>query len=476
MKKFSHLLPFYIFLAFLTGIILGHSSPLFWVFLIVCIPSVALVIFFYKKQRLLLSDIFIIVFFISLGGLWVIPSAQHSRRIDSYLGKPGEYVIKVTSLPQEQSKRNSFYATVKAFNKRVRVNDYTRSLGYLGSYRLIAKVSKQQYKGKDFYSLWVKKDAKVEQLPQPFWDSYARKITDYILSVFKNNLSEQGYRFMSSVLLGRREVLGEEKQILTNAGVAHLLALSGLHLGLISLFLFFTLRLFYLPFKQCLVVSVLFLLFYTFLTGMAWSTLRAALMYSFVAVGFFLKRRTNLLNSWGLAGLCTLIIDPLALFEAGFQLSYLAVFAIIVWFKMFPIKVFANRFLNYAQGLFFCSFCVTLFLTPLISYYFGRIYLLSLFYNLVLIPVFALILAIGFLLVIFSTLGFAAHSLGSILSLGIAGFVFLSRLLSSFRLSYWEYRFSSYLVGAYYLLLAVSLITIWRHLESKRMIAQRAYQ
>lgn len=466
------MLPLSIFLAFLIGIIIGHYFPLFWIFLAACILCLALVIFFYKRRRLFLSDIVIITCFISLGALWVIPSVKQD--INSFLYKEAEFQFKVVSLPQEGVSRNIFYARIKKandipFNKKIKIMDYTRDMEYLFSYQVQGKISKRNYRGKDFYTLWVKKDTEIKKLPIPFWDSFARRTTDYLLGVFHNNLSEQGYRFLASVFLGRREVLGEEKQIFTNAGAAHLLALSGLHLGLISLIVFFILRLFYLPFKKCLVVSVLFLLFYTFLTGMAWSTLRAALMYSFFVVGFFLRRRVNLLNSWGLAGLCTLIINPLALFEVGFQLSYLAVFAIIIWFKMFPIKVFANQFLNYDQGLFICSFCVTLFLTPLISYYFGRIYLLSLFYNLVLIPVFALVLIIGFLLVIFSTLGFVAHSIGSILSLGIAGFVFISRVLSSFRFSYLEYQFSSCMVGAYYLLLAVSLTAIWQHLESKQM-------
>lgn len=470
-KNFGHLLPFCLFLAFLIGIIFSHSAPLFWMFLIVCILSVILVIFFYKRQKPLLSDIFIILFFISLGALQAIPSIK--QNMNRFLRKEAQFQLKVVSLPQEGVNRNIFYAGIKkadnlSFNRKIKVMDYSRGMEYLFSYQVQGKISKRNYGGKDFYTLWVKKDAEIKELPIPFRDKFARKTTDYLLDVFKNNLSEQGYRFMVSVFLGRREVLGEEKQILTNAGVVHLLALSGLHLGLISLILFFILRLFYLPFRKCLIVSVLFLLLYTFLTGMAWSTMRASLMYSFFAAGFFIKRKVNLLNAWGLAGLCTLIISPLALFEAGFQLSYLAVFALIVWFKIFPIKAFANRFLNYALGLFFCSFCVTLFLTPLISYYFGRIYLLSVFYNLVLIPFFTLLLTIGFLLVIFSALGFIAYSIGSILSLGIAGFVSLSRVFGSFRLSYFEHRFSSYMVWIYYFLLAVSLFVVRRYMKSKQ--------
>ncbi|MFH1901389.1 MAG: ComEC/Rec2 family competence protein [Candidatus Omnitrophota bacterium] len=462
------LLNFWLFLIFAAGIVLGFHFPhrplLFIIFSLV---SSVLIYFFYKRKNFFCSDICILLLFFFLGGLWVIPQAKRSQAIDTCLSLDGVFTLKTVSLPQERSTRNTFYAVVQPFNKKVYVMDYTRNLEYLYSYKVMGKLSRRNYQGRDFYTFWVKKGAEIEELPSPFWNRYTRKTIAYLLGVFESNLKPQGYRFLASILLGRREVLADEKQILTNAGAAHLLALSGLHLGFISLMLFFILRLFYLSFRTSLVISVLFLLVYTFLTGMAWSTLRAALMYFFFAAGFFLKRRVNLLNSLGLAGLCTLIVNPSALFEVGFQLSYLAVFALIVWFKIFPVKVFANRLLNYLQGLFFCSFSVTLFLTPLISYYFGRIYFLSVFYNLILIPFFALLLTIGFLLIVFSALGFIAQSIGSILSLGISWFVSLTGALGSFGLSYFEYRFSSYMVGMYYFLLVVGLISIPR-LASRR--------
>ncbi len=474
-KKLDHLLPFCLSLSLIIGIVIGYHFPWFWIFLTMALLSFSLIVIFYKKNNFFLSDVFITLFFIFLGALWVIPSIKQD--INSFSRKEAQFQLKVISLPQEGANRNIFYAKIKKinnvlFNKKIKVMDYTYGMEYLYSYQAQGKISKRKYAGRDFYTLWVKKDAEVKELPIPFRDRFARKTTDHFLSVFKNNLTEQGYRFMASVFLGRREVLGEEKQMLTNAGVAHLLALSGLHLGLISLIVFFILRLFYLPFRKCLIISLLFLLLYTFLTGMAWSTLRAALMYSFLAAGFFMKRRVNLLNSLGLAGLCTLLMNPLALFEVGFQLSYVAVFALIVWFKIFPVKALLNRFLNYAQSLFFCSLCVTIFLTPLISQYFGRIYILSVFYNLVLIPFFALLLTTGFLLIIFSALGFIAQSIGGILSLGIAGFVSLSRLFGSFRLSYFEYRFSSYMVWGYYFLLAAVLISIRWYMKTKRMAVE----
>lgn len=472
MKIFSSYLPFWLCIFFTAGIILGYVCPVFLFFFILGFTAAGGVILSYRKQRLLVSDLFIVLMIVSLGGVWVIPAVKQNLAIDNIVGARcgAPLMIRVITLPQEKSTRNVCYAVVKPFNKKIKIMDYTRSLEYLNSYEVSGKLNRRNYQGRDFYTLGIKKAAKVEQLPQSFWDRYTRKTTEYLLSVFKNNLSEQGYRFMCSILLGRREVLGEEKQILTDSGVAHLLALSGLHLGLVSLIVFFILKLFYLPFRKCLVISVLFLLLYTFLTGMAWSTLRAAFMYSFFAAGFFVKRRVNLLNSLGLAGLCTFIMDPLALFEVGFQLSYLAVFALIVWSKIFPIKVFKNQFFNYVQGLFFCSFSVTLFLTPLVSYYFGRIYFFSVVYNLILIPVFTFLLTTGFMLIVFSLIGFVAQSIGSILSLGISGFVFLSRIFGSFRLAYFEYRFSAYLAGIYYVFLAASLIIIWRYRKLKREI------
>jgi len=464
-------LPFCLFLSFCGGIILGRCFPLFWIFFVVAIFSLSLVVFFYKQQKFFLSDISILSLFIFLGALWVIPSSKY--KLDDFLHKEHQFSLKVVSLPQINATRNIFYAKIKkvgniSFNQKIKIMDYTRNMEYLGFYRTQGKLSRREYKGRNFYTLWVKKDTHLKQLPAGFSCKLAKLTTNYLLGVFKNNLSEQSYRFLASVFLGRRELLGEEKEILTRVGGAHLLAISGLHIGLTSLILFFILRFFNIRFKARLIISLIFLCFYTFLTGGSPSTLRAAIMYSIFCFSFFLQRKTNLLNSLALAGFIALMVDSSILFNIGFQLSFTAVFAIILGFKIFSIKPAHNSALNYFKYIIFCSFFVTLFIMPLVSYYFGKIYILSSLYNLALIPFFTAILAVNFLLIIFSPLGFIAQSLGAVVSLLVSFFINIVRILGSIKFSFIAYTFSCRGIYIYYFFLAGILLFFGRKNKSKK--------
>ncbi len=451
-------LNFYLFLFFAIGIIFGFYLPFFIPFLILAVISAAAVIFFYRKKQLFLSDLFILVFFIFLGALWILPSSYYKR--DDFLKGRNEFSLKVTSLPQDYKNKAVFFGEVKEINGlpvkfKVKVMDFSKKLKYLDSYRLPAKLSKKNFTGRTFYSLWIKSDAKIKQLPTPFWDRFSQKTTFYVLKVFKSNLSDSGYRFLASVFLGRRELLENQRQSFADAGASHLLAISGLHIGLTSLILFFILRFFGVGFRARLIISMVFLFIYTFISGASASTVRALIMYTVFALGFFAKRKVDLFNSLGLAGIISLLINPLWISEIGFQLSFAAVFSIILGFRIFKIKPLPNLALNYLIQIIICSFFVTLFLTPLTSYYFGRIYILSIFYNALLIPFFTLILGLNFILILLSPFHLIAQSQGAVLSLIISLFVETVNFLGSLRFSFISFTFSALGIGLYYLFLAM---------------------
>ncbi|MDP8289533.1 MAG: ComEC/Rec2 family competence protein [Candidatus Susulua stagnicola] len=459
-KSFSHLLPFCIFIAFSIGVVFGKFILLFWAFFISCVLFSILIIFFYKKQKLLFSDIFILFFLLSLGALWHLSSS--SQISNKFLKKESIITLKVISLPKEGANKNTFTAEVKKINShslklKVKVSDYTQIMDYLRYYQFVGKIAKRKYRDYSYYSLNIKKDVDVKELPLGIWTQFTIKSSKYILNTFKENCSSQGYRFLSGVFLGRKELLGKEKKVFSNAGVSHLLAISGLHLGFTSLVLFFILRLFNIKFRVSLIGSLVFLCFYTFLTGASSSTLRAVTMYSIFVFSFFFQRKANLLNSLALAGFIALFLDSSSLFAIGFQLSFISVFAMIISFKIFNIKSMKIAWLNYLKQMFFCSFFVTLFLTPVVSYYFGKIYILSIFYNLILIPFFTFILAVNFLLLIFSPFKFIAQSFGEVLSLLISGFINLVQSLGSIKFSFIFYDFSFKAIIIYYLILGVVL-------------------
>ena len=454
--RLSRLLNFFLFICFCLGIILGNFLPYFFIFLVFSLIALSLVYIFYRYRKLFLSDIFILIFFFSLGALW--HSSHFEQAIDKFIKKKGTIALKVISLPKEGATRNTLTAQIRKINShslklKVRISDYTRSMSYLNYYQLEGKLVKRRYRGYSYCSLNIKKDTNIKKLPLGFWAQFTRKSANYILNVFKENCSDRGYRFLSGVFLGRKELLGEEREMFSNAGVSHLLAISGLHLGLTSLILFFVLRFFNIKFRVSLFISLIFLYFYTFLTGASSSTLRAVTMYSVFAFGFLFKRKTNVLNSLALAGFIALFLDSSSLFAIGFQLSFIAVLSIILGFKVFKVKPVKIALLHYLKQIFFCSLFVTVFLTPVVSYYFGKIYILSIFYNVILIPFFTFILAVNFLLIVFSPFGFIAQSLGEVLSLSISFFIKLVQALGSIKFSFIPYTFSSRGMAIYYFFL-----------------------
>jgi len=471
--NFAGLLNFFLFICFCLGIILGNFFTFPFIFLTLSLIVLSLAYVFYRYNKLFFSDIFILIFFFSLGALW--HSSHSQQAIDKFIKKGSTITLEVVSLPKKGTRRNTLAAQVRKINSyplkfKVKVSDYTQSMDYLNCYQLEGKLVKRRYHGYSYYSLNIKKDTSLQELSLGAWAQFRKKSSNYILNVFKENCSSQGYRFLSGVFLGRKELLGQEREAFSNAGVSHLLAISGLHLGLTSLILFFILRFFNVKFRASLIISLVFLYFYTFLTGAGSSTLRAVAMYSVFAFGFFFRRKTNVLNSLALAGFVALFLDSSSLFAIGFQLSFISVFAIILGFKIFNIKPVKIAVLHYIKQIFFCSLFVTLFLTPVVSYYFGKIYILSIFYNIILIPFFTIVLMVNFLLLILSPLRFLAQSLGEVLSLFISGFINLVQALGSVEFSFISYDFSLQAVAIYYLILGAFLTYFF--LKNKKILSK----
>jgi len=454
--KLFRFLNFFLFICFCLGIILGNFITSPFSFLIFSLIVLSFIYIFYRYHKFFLSDICILIFFFSLGALW--HSSHPKLAIDKFIKKENRITLKVISLPKEGTSRNTLTAQVRKINSypinlKVKVSDYTQSMEYLSYYQLEGKLVKRKYRGYSYYSLSIKKDANPQEVFLGAWARFAKKSSNYILNVFRQNCSSQGYRFLSGVFLGRKELLGQEREAFSNAGVSHLLAISGLHIGLTSLILFFVLRFLNVKFRVSLIISLVFLYFYTFLTGVSSSTLRAVTMYSVFAFGFLFKRKINVLNSLALAGFIALFLDSSSLFAIGFQLSFISVFAIILSFKVFDVKPVKITGLHYLKQIFFCSLFVALFLTPLVSYYFGKIYILSIFYNVILIPFFTFVLGVNFLLLILSPFRILAQSLGEVLSLLISGFIELVQFLGSIKFSFIFYGFSLKDIAIYYLVL-----------------------
>lgn len=183
------------------------------------------------------------------------------------------------------------------------------------------------------WNIWIP-DSGIRVIAyEPTFSNRAADIRDGIaIFMEKSPLQSSAKGFLMAVILGDKASLsGELRDDMSAAGVAHMLALSGLHLGLVAM----VLSLLLLPVsllvsrKWRYVMIVLGLWLFTFLTGMSVSVVRAAVMASIYFLSLILEKKRNGANSLCAAAFFILLADPFALSDAGFQLSFVTCGALI---------------------------------------------------------------------------------------------------------------------------------------------------
>lgn len=237
----------------------------------------------------------------------------------------------------------------------------------------------------------------------------AYKIRDHIIkSLKKEGFGTEELGVIQALLLGQRnEITAEIDADYKNAGAYHILALSGLHIGILLGLLHFLLTpLKLLPKGRTIkwVVIVLLLWAFALLAGLSASILRATSMFTFVAYALYLNRPTSHFNILALSlFFILLLLDPLLLFQVGFQLSYAAVFA-IVWIYPLLQKLWNPPYWIIKKGweLVSVSIAAQLGVLPISLYYFHQFPGLFLISSLLILPFLTFILGFGILVIVLS--------------------------------------------------------------------------
>jgi len=443
------LFPFVLFLCAVIGLIVAVLMPWFWV-TIAAIPIFGLgSSYFFNKKNFFAAEIFLLIIFVLIFAAWAQACARNS--LDRFYTGDHIFNIKVITVPRPAKRFNICLVKIDGFSEKIKIVDYTRRLDYLGRYEISGSLVKRLYHGCFFYLIFQPKDAKIKCVDLNFLERTSRDISRYTLKRLKDNFSDMTYRFLSSLFLGRYELLYTERQIFIDTGTTHLLAISGLHMVLVSATIFFILGLFGLSHSFRLVVASLVIFGYTFLSGISPSALRAAIMFSVLSMGFFLRRTSSSLNILGIAGVISFIGDPQILVDIGFQLSYLSIFALALFSYIFPQDREGNFFINEFEQLFNISLWVGIFLLPVVSYYFGKIYIGAFMYNIVLIPLCNLILLIVFIMFCFFPVKFLLLPLAAVLEPLSVFFIYLNKSFGSGPLSSCDFRFNLFGVCLYYI-------------------------
>ncbi len=222
---------------------------------------------------------------------------------------------------------------------------------------------------------------------------------------------------IKALLIGdRSEVSREIRDVFNRIGTAHLLAISGLHIGIVATLAFMGFR-FVLarsqrvllaawPAKGAALLSLFPVLFYGLLAGMSPATQRAVIMVMVFLMALLFERERDTINTLALAALVILVISPTALFEISFQLSFTAVFAILYILKHLPfvVKLRSGPPKVYKRpALFlFVSAAAILGTLPITLYYFNQTSLIGILTNCVMVPLIGfLVVPLGLLAVLF---------------------------------------------------------------------------
>ncbi|MHB1050827.1 MAG: DNA internalization-related competence protein ComEC/Rec2 [Bacteroidota bacterium] len=242
-----------------------------------------------------------------------------------------------------------------------------------------------------------------ERDPHWFFEYGIYPSKDFIVRTIMTVMKGDEANFLIGLLLGDRTEISEEiKKAFMNTGTIHVLAVSGSHVILVVTIAYVVLGLMRFPGKIKIVLTLIALIYYTFLTGAAPSIVRASIMAGIVLVGKFFQQKTDSYNVLGLSAVLIYLYDPKQLFDVGFQLSFSAVFSMVYFYpklnamiKKIPEPLEEFRIITPLWQLFALSLAAQIGTIPFTAYYFGKISIVSLFANLLVVPIVGLIVTIG---------------------------------------------------------------------------------
>lgn len=231
-----------------------------------------------------------------------------------------------------------------------------------------------------------------------------RKTRNYLLDSYRNNkVKEETVAVLSALTLG--DVSGLPQQLKDDysvSGAGHILALSGSHLAVLYaiLELLFSFSLYRWKSGKFVgkILIITLIWSFVFLTGSQPSVVRAAVMYTLLTGASLFSRKSLSLNSLAAAAFFMLMLDPLSLFDVGFQLSFLAVLGILLFNdRLYTCLRTPYKVVNYIVSILTVSISVQIISAPLVLYYFSSFPLYFLLTNLLVVPISSVILLVALL-------------------------------------------------------------------------------
>lgn len=371
--------------------------------------------------------------------LGILISTSNNSILTSYIGKNiefeaivdevidtttenGRYIIKVDKLNGKFIKSEKVMLSIIS-NKDLKLGDKINIIGILKEPMANTNPKLYNYKlnlmsQKIFTTITIKNYGLKNITHEPsFRYRVKSSFTNKVENLFNPYLNERNSELITSIILGNSSYINEDNLILyRELGLAHILAVSGLHIGIISGFLIFIFSRLGIKRRINVMISLSIIWCYGFLIGYPPSILRASIMFSLLFYSTVVHEPYDSINTLSIACFILLILNPYYLFNLGFQLSFGAAFS-IVYFTPF-IKIWFYPYKSKLTNTLAALLAVNIGLFPIQAYYFNKVGLLAILANLILIPIFSISLILGLIMLICSyTLSFINIIIGPFLNM-----------------------------------------------------------
>lgn len=243
-----------------------------------------------------------------------------------------------------------------------------------------------------------------------FWHGMVNGVRESMASaISQSRVSPQTAAFLLTTIMGEDDFLSPDVRTgFRTAGLSHILALSGLHVGIIASLLtlmLFPLRLLPGGRRTQSVITILMIWIYALATGLGPSVTRAAVMLTALILARLLERSHHSFNSLFVALIVVLAINPYSLFTPGLQMSFAAVCAILLAMRLVPASIYRRPALAFMLGLIIVPVAAMLGTGIIGAYYFHEMPLLFLPVNIAMALVFPPLLAAGVALMLVTMAG-----------------------------------------------------------------------
>ncbi|MBS4014856.1 MAG: ComEC/Rec2 family competence protein, partial [Candidatus Latescibacteria bacterium] len=299
-------------------------------------------------------------------------------------------------------------------------------------------------------------------------------VRQYFFKTIDKYLVNNQKDLLIGMLLGeKREMSKNLRATFADAGVAHILAVSGLHIGILIGLLFLFLPIIRIRRLPALIIIIVVTIIYLALIGFKTSAVRAGLMIILACLGLFLERRYEPINGVFIAGIIILLISPQALTDIGFQLSFSATIAILLitprLYNTIKDKKIPKLVKFYILLPLFVSFSASIGTAPIILYHFYQYPILVIFANLIIVPLVALALPLGFLVILMNLfLSVVAGIYANTLWLILRVIIFISEKFASLKWQMLEIGRPPVLsITLFYL--SVLLVLFWKNLKFRKI-------